>query len=758
MILSRRNFLKSGAFLGASVVMFWRGDTLYARSTESSAAIPVAQLPGGTLDPAVVPKYQTPLVIPPVMPRTGRIRPKNSRAIDYYEIAVRQFDQQILPAGFPTTTVWSYGSLKRPGTVAQGGSFNYPALTIEAKYDTPVRVKWINQLVDKAGNYLPHLFAVDPTLHWANPAGGMAGRDHRPHFHTTPGRYTGPVPMVTHLHGAVDVGDESDGYAEAWFLPAAKNISVGYATSGTWYETFRHKFFAERAAGHKSDAWDTGACTSQYPNIQRATTLWYHDHTLGMTRLNVYAGPAGFYILRGGPDDNVRDVATRKRAVLPAPAPQAGDWAGRKYYEIPIVIQDRSFNVDGSLYYPDHRAFFEDGRIPEQLQIPFIGAEGCTGPSDISPIWNPEFFGNMMVVNGCTWPFLNVSQCRYRLRLLNGCNSRFLLLKFDHPGVKVWQIGNEGGYLPTPVDLNAVANGQILLSPAERADVIVDFADVPFGANVTLINLGPDEPFGGGAPDEDYESADPATTGQVMQFRVVSPQEGPEAATPPERLALPQIAPLGAETFTRKVALLEEESRTVNVIEDAAGNIVQACNDPNAEAFGPSSAVLGRLIEDPQMPGKLIPVGDLWMEPITENPNVNDVEIWEIYNYTMDAHPIHIHEVAFEVVNRQALDMMTNQPAGPARLPEAWEAGRKDTVIAYPGEITRVKARFDTPGLFVWHCHIVEHEDNEMMRPYAIGAPPAPMVMAADAAPLVADESAEVEYDAEVFIPYISVK
>ena len=133
MILSRRNFLKSGAFLGASVVMFWRGDTLYARSTESSAAIPVAQLPGGTLDPAVVPKYQTPLVIPPVMPRTGRIRPKNSRAIDYYEIAVRQFDQQILPAGFPTTTVWSYGSLKRPGTVAQGGSFNYPALNIEAK-------------------------------------------------------------------------------------------------------------------------------------------------------------------------------------------------------------------------------------------------------------------------------------------------------------------------------------------------------------------------------------------------------------------------------------------------------------------------------------------------------------------------------------------------------------------------------------------------------------------------------------------------
>jgi spore coat protein A len=238
---------------------------------------------------------------------------------------------------------------------------------------------------------------VDPSLHWANPPGGLTGRDTRPTFADTPGAYIGPVPIVTHVHGAVGVGDESDGYAEAWYLPAANNIPTGYATNGAWYD-----FFAGKAAATFGVDWGPGFATFQYPNHNRASTIWYHDHALGMTRLNVYAGPAGFYIIRGGPGDVVLDTRTGAMAVLPGPAPKENDKfpPNKTYYEIPLAIQDRSFNSDGSLFYPDSRAFFD----------------GIIGPyvpdTDISPIWNPEFFGNTIMVNGNTWPFQVVEQRR----------------------------------------------------------------------------------------------------------------------------------------------------------------------------------------------------------------------------------------------------------------------------------------------------------------------------------------------------------
>jgi FtsP/CotA-like multicopper oxidase with cupredoxin domain len=244
---------------------------------------------------------------------------------------------------------------------------NAPSLTIEAQVGRPVRVKWINDLKDASGNYLPHLLPVDPTLHWANPPGGMAGRDTRPTFGTTPSSYTGPVPTVPHVHGAVGVGDESDGYAEAWYLPAANNIPAEYATEGTWYN-----FFKNKAATNYGATWGSGFATFQYPNANRAATIWYHDHALGMTRLNVYAGPAGFYIIRGGPNDIVLDGRFKKptSAVLPGPAPKEGDKfpSNKTYYEIPIAIQDRAFNTDGSLFYPNTREFF-DGATPSTQDI-----------------------------------------------------------------------------------------------------------------------------------------------------------------------------------------------------------------------------------------------------------------------------------------------------------------------------------------------------------------------------------------------------
>ncbi len=621
------------------------------------------------------------------MPQATKVKFKGAKNFDYYEIAMQQITQQILPAGLPATTVWAYGPYGQAN-----GIFNAPSLTIEARWNRAVRIKWINNLIDPiTKGYLPHLLPVDQTLHWANPPGprDMHSQD--------PAPYTGPVPIVTHVHGA-HTTDESDGYAEAWFLPPANNIPAGYFKEGTWYNHFKTQFEAKYG-----QPWTLGSQIAQYPNDQAASTLWYHDHTLGMTRLNVYAGPAGFYILRGGPTDQVSGT-------LPGPAPQAGDPAATRYYEIPIAIQDRSFNSDGSLFFPDNRAFFE-GLTPDQLQIPFIPDEACNGQmSDISPIWNPEFFGNTMMVNGNTWPYLEVEPRRYRFRFLNGCNARFLILRMSD-GRPFYQIGAEGGFLPAPIQLS-----ELLISPAERADVIVDFTGLPVGTALQLLNLGPDEPFAGGVPGVDFNAADPDTTGQVMEFRVV-PLVGTDRSTPPMQLGLPKRSPLPAASLTRQVSLIEEESASVLVVTDEAGNIVMACDDPEAAPFGPKAALCGTV----DLTGAA-PVGVVrtWMDAITENPALGATEVWEIYNFTMDAHPIHIHEVMFEVVNRQVIGDAVVIP------PDPDEAGVKDTVIAYPGQITRVKATFDLPGQYVWHCHIVDHEDNEMMRPYAVGTPPAP--------------------------------
>src|SRR6266511_4362389 len=220
--LSRRTVVARVGGAGAGFYLFGRVPGL-------SAPAALAQVPGGSLDPTTVPKYQTPLLIPPVMPKADTIV-RRGQTVDYYEISMKQFAQQILPAGLPATTVWGYGAVK---SASPSGLLlhNAPSLTIEAQVNRPVRVKWINDLQDADGNYLPHLLPVDPTLHWANPPGGVQGRDERPTFTETPGPYTGPVPMVTHVHGAVGVADDSDGYAEAWYLPAAKNIPR--ATPGT---------------------------------------------------------------------------------------------------------------------------------------------------------------------------------------------------------------------------------------------------------------------------------------------------------------------------------------------------------------------------------------------------------------------------------------------------------------------------------------------------------------------------------------------
>jgi FtsP/CotA-like multicopper oxidase with cupredoxin domain len=702
---------------------------------------------------------------------------------DSYDIAVREFRQQILPGGiwntingrsdaFDATTVWSYGPAADtvPAIAPDAGSqFNYPAYTVETLSDVPVAVRWINDLVDPAtGDCRPHLLSIDQTLHWANPPRDCRhGPPRTDCSGDNPDPYDGPVPLVTHVHGA-HVDPHSDGYPEAWWLPVC-NQTGGLATSGTLFDD---------ATG--ANPGNLGYADYLYRQDQPATTLWYHDHSLGMTRSNVYAGPAGFWLVRGGKWDKIKDISTNQVAILPGPAPVAGqgvlalnvptDPVRRSIREIPIVIQDRAFDDNGaSLFYPDNRAFFEglnpEGAGAPELQIDFVP------DSDIAPIWNPEAFFNVMVVNGVSWPELEVAPARYRFRLLNGCNSRFLNLALvvqssSNPNlvgteIPFYQIGAEQGFLrqvvrvetgfATPLPGNGMLpplvaapdpQQALLMGLAERADVIVDFSGLPDGTVVRMTNTAPDAPFGG-FPDV---PADPGTTGQVMEFVVKSALLLPSDAKAALPLNMKPKAEKGLAKkadVTRQVSLNEGESEEVCVDVDGAGNVVQVAGTPPdcpgmSAPFGPKEALLGQVNLMGATPegiplkwtddtGASTPVPVTMADGVTvktinvtENPTLGDTEDWEMYNFTADAHPIHLHLVRFEVLGRTLLDGVTPSPNGSL---QPWESGFKDTVISYPGEITTLRALFDIEGLYVWHCHIVEHEDNEMMRPYVVSAP-----------------------------------
>jgi spore coat protein A len=807
--ISRRGFPKATGVLGAA---YWLGPRLiiggkpyaqipggtlppgdvkkfvllFGAALLQTSVVLAQPVPGGSLDPTMIPKYVTPLVIPPVMKDVDGDNSTND-----YDLAVRQFQQQILPGGiwatlpgcagqnctFPPTTVWSYGPDADPTPAIAPdpeSQFNYPAYTVENTTDTTTTVDWMNELVrdpdrckiaanSAACKFIPHLFAIDRSLHWANPEqlpckDETKTKDCRP----DPGNgrilqrpYRGPVPIVTHVHGA-HVGPESDGYPEAWWLPNANNIPADYAKVGTLANQYGY-----------DDNTANGVGSYSYPNTQPSTTLWYHDHTLGMTRNNVYAGPAGFWLIResGGGETGLIS------GTLPGPAPTPGqgvldlnvpgDPVRASIREIPIVIQARSFNKDGSLFYPDNRAFFE-GLTPSQLKIPFIGNVNPNQPSDISAIWNPETFFNVMVVNGVSWPTLEVEPDLYRFRLLNGCNSRFLNLSMfvvNDDGtlgaeVPFYQIGAEQSLLPKVVQIStgyktelpgngtipastraAAAAEALLMGLAERADVLVDFSGLDSGTRVRMINTAPDAPFGG-FPDV---PADPDTTGQVMEFAVVTDTVTGEGFTAPENLVLSLPDPgdpantNDVQDTVRDLALLEEESVRVCVTVRPNGKIVYDRNavpregepevcisskDPDQIAdsvpFAPKAAVLGTN-------GAGGGTVTLWSSPLVTNPAINATETWELWNWTEDAHPIHLHLVKFKVVNRQPFDEDGEPQAGELHAPEPTEAGWKDTVIAYPGEVTRLNATFDIEGLYVWHCHIVEHEDNEMMVPYCVG-------------------------------------
>jgi spore coat protein A len=586
--LTRRRFLAYGGAAGLSLAVGGR-----------LGGVARAQ-PPQLLDPLLQPRFVNGLPNP--ISRAFAFTPNPDLAGTWdYEIAATSVQQSVVhldPLTYSEllTDVWGYGQ--------RGQTPTYPGRTLFALRDEPIRVRWTNELGYR------HLLDVDETVHWAFS-----------HLHGESIASLG-VPVVTHVHGG-HTEAASDGGPEQWFTP-------GFAVKGgDWQqEVFR------------------------YANDQEAGTVWYHDHALGITRLNVYAGLAGFYILR---DANEVSLG------LPG-SPYDALGAPTTPYEVGLAIQDRLFTSTGALFYPS---------APD--------VRGAPEPSVL-----PEFFGDVVLVNGKAWPFLDVEPRRYRLRIINGSDSRFYTMKMQQRSgraLTITQIGTDGGFLHRPVPLT----GALVLGPGERADVVVDFSEA--SGNTVVLTNNATTPYPFGAP------AGPSTR-QLMAFRV--------GATAAENPPLPEVlrpAPFAVEgtpTRTRRVLLYEGEDRFGRI-------------------FPQLGTVEGGAME--------------WDDPTTETPHDGDVEVWEIYNTTPDAHPIHLHLPQFEVLDRapfraqQAKNgALSNIRAGAAVPAPPAERGPKDTVQTFPGQVTRIKARFDLPAGttgdqgYVWHCHILSHEDHEMMR------------------------------------------
>ena len=609
--------------------------------TLSSAQTPL-------LDPATQPKFVND--VPDALAPGFIFQPTDMGSYDYYEVGMYQVEQNLglidPVTGAPLmTTVWGYGTA--PGFP----NATYPGRTFISQKDRQVRVRWSNNLTadgTENGPVLQHLLPVDESLHWAFALPGYEMNN----------LAIDGVPVVPHLHGG-HTEAASDGNPEYWFTP-------GYNVKGPrWVKD-----------------------TYVYDNDQQAGTLWYHDHGLGITRLNVYAGLAGFYILRDEFDTGL-----------------AGNPVGLPVhpYEQLLVIQDHMFDTSGQHFYP---AFPGD-----PLWDDFIGDNPLvTAPSALA-----EFFGDFILVNGIPWPKMEVEPRIYRLRLLNGSDSRVykLWLAAGDMGPQITVIGNDDGllYQPAPMD-------KLVIAPGERYDVLVDFS--AFAGQQIEMKNNARGPFPAG------DTVDPATAGQIMAFNVGTTVSDASNNVIPATLRAAPITPMDITgndpvAQTRKLALYEGL--------DNLGRL-----QPLLGLAEPAMDVTGG-IQD----GSL--VWDECNAPITENPMLGDVEIWEVYNTTGDAHPFHVHLVSFQILDRQrfksdilpkdlvqhdgsigvGFTMENIKKIGKPKMPAAFEAGWKDTAVMYPGDVTRIMARFDRPGRYVYHCHILSHEDHEMMRAYHVG-------------------------------------
>ncbi|RMF54853.1 MAG: T9SS C-terminal target domain-containing protein [Calditrichaeota bacterium] len=652
----------------------------------------------GLSDPALQPKFANP--VPNALDPGFKFAPRPGTNL--YKVGVGatyQYTGLVDANGNPLPTgIFGYG---------QGGVYTWPGKTFEVNEGDLVRVRWLNELED-ANGFLPHTVPVDTSLHWAYSLPGYT-------------QYTiqnAGIPIVPHLHGGHNAF-KFDGNPEFFFSPRWEVVGPQW----------RRK-------------------TYRYHIDQPAGTLWYHDHALGITRLNVYAGMAGFFIVRDQYDSGLVNNSL-SLPVYP--------------YEAAFAIQDRMFLANGELFYPAYPGdpFYDDfitNEIPSGMlpDPPFTGG----GPTALA-----EFFGDHMVVNGVIWPRMDVEPRNYRFRLLNGCDSRFLAIQFFEVPPNATDlstvvngpldftvIGSDQGLASSPSTVNT-----LLIETGARYDIIVDFKTVTPGNRVIMKNIGGDEPFGGDLPGVQVF----AETDRIMAFDVVLPKDnsipdmtptgiafGPHVPDPPDRI--------------RKVALFEGRDE-YGRLQPLLGTAEPATDHRGRPIYWPNTQeyIAAGLVG--QMEGS-IP----WHAPTTENPALNSTEEWEIWNVTGDAHPIHLHLVHFEVLGRQMIHWdsnadvdgfippgvtpaddgiyLVNQPivqhngtigtgfriVHPSNPADAYgpmvptpagyvENTRKDMVTALPGQITRIKAKFDKRGRYVWHCHILSHEDHEMMRVLHVG-------------------------------------
>jgi spore coat protein A, manganese oxidase len=644
-MITRREFVKLGAAVGAGMVV-------PVGSLERALAFTLSGQ-GTVADPTLLAKYVDRLPIPGVMPS---VRP------GYYEVGAYPLQVKV-HRDIPVTKAWGY----RPKGWTQGAPEpTYLGPSFVARKDSPIRVLWSNELVDGAGDPIPHPLPVDPSLDWAAPFGDNMMMGPFP-VDGTSGLstfdYTLPaVPITPHVHGA-EVEPQSDGGPNTWFTP-------------DWEQTgpdWKHRIY-------------------RYANGQPAATIWYHDHAMGLTRLNVYMGLAGAYV--------ITDPAHEPKGL-----PRGVDGHGVPR-DIPLVLQDRLFDTSGQLYFP----------------------AVSDNPAE-HPFWVPEFFGDHMLVNGKVWPYLDVEPRAYRFRILDGSNARFYRLwispagKPEVLGPKLSQIATDGGYLYKPVTRSSAIRPKLVIAPGERAEVVVDFSQYA-GKTLRLYNDAA-APFPMGDPTV------PGTTGQIMEFRVR--KMAPKLYTFPKNPLNPKLAsyPSHDPSDAAKVRIL-----TLNELESANGPLGAFLN---LTAF---------------------------RAEVSEKPIEGTFEIWKIVNTTGDTHPIHTHLTQMQLLSRQGFDAEAYDIAFTAvngdtifdgdvpndsghmayaevdptpylnaavREPARNERGWKDTIRCEPEEVTTMLVRFAPidgrsqypfdvtaePG-YVWHCHIVDHEDNEMMRPYAL--------------------------------------
>jgi FtsP/CotA-like multicopper oxidase with cupredoxin domain len=665
--------------------------------------------------------------------------------LNMLEFQARVMPSTFVPAnGLPYTGTWVFGYRLGP-TAAPATAVDTPlGPVIVATRGVPTQVRYVNNL---SANGIAWRDWIDQSLHSA--------------FHQATGQpmpmpgdtmqYMGPVLAVPHLHGG-EVPAVIDGGPEAWFasnVPGPDTVTP-YILHGPAY------YAGTDVAGGGANPPAANEAIYRYPNAQEAAPLWFHDHLLGGTRINAtFAGLAGAYAL------------VDPGLVLPPGLDPVG-LGGR--LTVPLVIQDRMFDTNGQLYFPN------------------------VGVNPEHPYWVPEFVGDTIVVNGKVWPYLNVDRQRYRFFLINGSNSRpyDMFLQDRTTGVKgprMWVIATDGGYLDKPVLIDPNATGaqrkaavqrSLMMMPGERYEIIVDFADpVWLGAinaayamrgaavpNLVRLTLRNTAPTVLGNPNA-------RTDGRIMEFRVSNIAPADSSYNPASGIPIRS----GAGKIVRladPVAATLAAGVTADVTRQLTLNEVPGPGGP-LEALVNNSKWMGHRPDGTPIPGSTYVLGNY----LTEMLNEGDTEVWEIVNTTMDSHPIHLHGLQFQLISRQPYDSMLfmldydmafpggmyipgygppygydpvsnplsggkyggNPDITPYLLgapipPLSFEAGWKDTVIMRPGEVTRIVARVAPQdkailaadlfwpyqpdalnGAYVWHCHITDHEDNEMMRP-----------------------------------------